>query len=639
VDLPTWLRSIGLPAHASDSYAALLAERGFDCGLVLRTLGDEDLERMGVLMGHRRVVLKNLSTGPELVTTAPSGAAKRGTSSIGSPGANPKRSRGQARWILHPEQATREASQLKKSPSQALAEDLGITREQARPMLSAHASETGQGSTSPSRKQCAPKRTASQVLAEDLGITRDQARQMIPTHEPAVTEAKEIATHAASSALPRSRSQCLAADTGLDLPSAREILRENDEASGNGASKPLHGLFYQALPTIARLPGAEAAAGVWTEHGTLQICNSGSPASSMIAGFDLDSTLVETKSGKTFAEHADDWRWWHDSVPGKLRDLAKEGFKLVVFTNQKGVGTGTTPLAQFRRRIDAIQLSAGVPLLTLAATGDDMFRKPRTGGWDYLIRELNGDKPAALGRCIFVGDAAGRRAERGHKRDFSDTDLKFALNLGVRFHTPESFFLGGDERTCPETFPFDPRRLGDPCCALPTGLGPPPGAPVELVVVVGAPGAGKSWLAAARFAGYTRANQDLLKTRDRCLRVVVDSLRDGRPAIVDNTNRDAPTRKCYLDAAKAAGVAARAVVVDIPVEMCMHLNRYRAFSAHLPEHRGRDAVPAPIIHKFFKEFVRPSLDEGFAEIVTVKAEHFRATGSQGDLALLRCFLD
>ena len=46
-------------------------------------------------------------------------------------------------------------------------------------------------------------------------------------------------------------------------------------------------------------------------------------------------------------------------------------------------------------------------------------------------------------QSFFCGDAAGRKTKT-HK-DFSDTDLKFALNVGVPFKTPEVMFLGEKE--------------------------------------------------------------------------------------------------------------------------------------------------------------------------------------------------
>ena len=47
------------------------------------------------------------------------------------------------------------------------------------------------------------------------------------------------------------------------------------------------------------------------------------------------------------------------------------------------------------------------------------------------------------------GDAAGRKEVNGLKRDFSADDIYFAKALGVRFFTPELYFLGADPRLEP----------------------------------------------------------------------------------------------------------------------------------------------------------------------------------------------
>lgn len=38
-----------------------------------------------------------------------------------------------------------------------------------------------------------------------------------------------------------------------------------------------------------------------------------------------DSTLVTPASGKKFGRDASDWKWWHNSIPGKLKQLHEEG--------------------------------------------------------------------------------------------------------------------------------------------------------------------------------------------------------------------------------------------------------------------------------------------------------------------------
>jgi len=353
--------------------------------------------------------------------------------------------------------------------------------------------------------------------------------------------------------------------------------------------------------------------------------------------------LIKTKSGKAFATDSDDWTWWDPCVPAKLRELVDTNVKLVVFTNQKGFGG--KPTNDLTDRIDKLQKSVGVPLLVLAALGNDVFQKPCVDAWKHMVKESNGGLVPSLADCLFVGDAAGRPATKKPpvKKDVSDTDLKFALNLGVRFQTPEEFFSGpafakATGRPYSMTFDFDPRVLGlgrannsgDTMKIVPSGN-------PELILLVGPPGAGKSSLVSLNFPEYVRANQDTLKTRDKCVKTVTEALKSGKSAIVDNQNKDKATRKAYLDVAKAAGVASRAVLLDLPKELCFHLNRYRLLNARSPEHRD-ESVPALVIHSYFKSVQPPTKEEGFADVLKISLDDFRFRGSPEDLALLRSFL-
>lgn len=49
-----------------------------------------------------------------------------------------------------------------------------------------------------------------------------------------------------------------------------------------------------------------------------------------------DSTLIQTSSGKKFASDAQDWKWWHSSVPNALRRLyTEEGY--AALTGEQGM--------------------------------------------------------------------------------------------------------------------------------------------------------------------------------------------------------------------------------------------------------------------------------------------------------------
>lgn len=49
------------------------------------------------------------------------------------------------------------------------------------------------------------------------------------------------------------------------------------------------------------------------------------PKGVKIAAFDLDGTLISTKTGFIFPNGADDWKWWNDLVPTRLKELHDDG--------------------------------------------------------------------------------------------------------------------------------------------------------------------------------------------------------------------------------------------------------------------------------------------------------------------------
>ena len=158
-----------------------------------------------------------------------------------------------------------------------------------------------------------------------------------------------------------------------------------------------------------------------------------------MAGFDMDWTLIKTKSGKTFAKSASDWEFWHAETHPRLQKLHADGYSIVVFTNQGGVLSGNTKIADLNTKFRAIQKELNVPISFIAAIGSDNFRKPCTGMFSYFEDTVGTvDKNASF----YCGDAAGRAATATTKKDFSADDFKFSSNIGVKFETPESFFLG-----------------------------------------------------------------------------------------------------------------------------------------------------------------------------------------------------
>ena len=72
-------------------------------------------------------------------------------------------------------------------------------------------------------------------------------------------------------------------------------------------------------------------------------------------------------------------------------------------------------------------------MLFLAATLTDRYRKPATGAWEYFLKKFTKDGKVDMKKSFYCGDAAGRPKEGDRKKDFTDTDRKFAINVGLPF--------------------------------------------------------------------------------------------------------------------------------------------------------------------------------------------------------------
>jgi bifunctional polynucleotide phosphatase/kinase len=93
----------------------------------------------------------------------------------------------------------------------------------------------------------------------------------------------------------------------------------------------------------------------WTSENSLMIYNSSKfPGAKRIIGFDLDSTIIKTKSGKKFPTNRNDWDWLYPQVPEVLKKMSLDGYKLVIFTNQAGIQKGKQKASDVQGKITDI---------------------------------------------------------------------------------------------------------------------------------------------------------------------------------------------------------------------------------------------------------------------------------------------
>ncbi|KKZ64652.1 hypothetical protein EMCG_09434 [[Emmonsia] crescens] len=343
-----------------------------------------------------------------------------------------------------------------------------------------------------------------------------------------------------------------------------------------------------------------------------------------IAAFDLDSTLIATKSGRRFPTNEHDWKWWSPSVPSKVKELNDEGCLVVVLSNQKAISLKkdlkggrieSKSLSIFKQKIAAVMQTLDVPFSVYAATENDEFRKPRMGMWREMLDDYDLDVAGLLDleRSIFVGDAAGREG------DHSCVDRDFAANIGIPFKTPEEFFLG--EAPKPVSRAFDPTTYISGSSEDEPNITFSKKNDIELVIFCGSPGSGKStfYWKYLEPLGYERVNQDILKSRPKCLKVAKDYLEAGKSVAVDNTNAGPETRAYWIELAKETKVPIRCIYLSTPPQICKHNDAVRAANPKIesinPE--SRSSLPGIAFGDFQRRFQEPTLSEGFQDITHV----------------------
>jgi bifunctional polynucleotide phosphatase/kinase len=136
------------------------------------------------------------------------------------------------------------------------------------------------------------------------------------------------------------------------------------------------------------------------------------------------------------------------------------------------------------------------------------------------------------------------------------------------------------------------------------------------LLLIGAPGSGKSTFVHTHLKTYERVNQDTLGNADRCMKACRAGLTSGKSVVIDNTNCTAEQRSRYIEIAKSLKIPVRAIHLDTPKDRCMHNNKQRVNNVHRQHHSKK--VADVIIHTFFKKFepLNPG-SEGIKEVITV----------------------
>jgi DNA 3'-phosphatase len=228
-----------------------------------------------------------------------------------------------------------------------------------------------------------------------------------------------------------------------------------------------------------------------------------------LACFDLDWTLVRTYEA-AWPKTPSDIKLLPNRT-STLKLLREKGYTIVIFTNQKST-TENKVQFNYERVNNFINLIPDIPIILLMSTSEDIYRKPNVGMYQILLQMI-----PPITSAFYCGDAAGR------PQDFSDSDIKFAKSAGMKFYTPEQLFLPVQRlKPLPEVAMTD----------IELSMGK------NMVLFVGMPGSGKTTYYQQKLAplGYVHVNQDILKTKNKVLKLTRETVGKGLNICIDATN-------------------------------------------------------------------------------------------------------
>ena len=305
------------------------------------------------------------------------------------------------------------------------------------------------------------------------------------------------------------------------------------------------------------------------------------------AGFDLDGTLIRTKSKRRFPKDKYDWILMNERVKSKLKGLYEDGYTIIVFTNQKNLEKRMKK-SDFRDKCMSIQQKLEVPLIFYVSLQNNYMRKPFPGMFEHYVGKLI--EPLIFGESFYVGDAWSKT------ECFSDSDACFAKNCRLSFYKAGEFFgsaapnvydIGLPQLSRDKQFVTHQLQLAAFI------------ADKQYLFIVGAPATGKTAFCTKYLPDYVRLSKDDYKTPARYRTVIQENIDDK--LVFDNTNSTASSRGrilSYLEDTEKVGY----IVRNVPKKEAMYLNKYRHFIT-----RGKVALlPEVAIYTHYKRLAVPT---------------------------------
>jgi len=324
--------------------------------------------------------------------------------------------------------------------------------------------------------------------------------------------------------------------------------------------------------------------------------------------FDLDGTLIKTKSNKKFPIDKNDWDFLYPNIPNKINSLSN--CFIGIITNQKGL-KNKEMINNWIIKIKNILLEINIDFVFVSLK-DDRFRKPMIGSWEYIYDKIffqtSNINDILLNKIYYIGDAFGR------KNDFSDTDLKFAINCKFKSKTPEIFFgilkkdlEGSIKYPIIEYYNINQQskifKILDKLIKNNDKI---------LIMLIGFPASGKSFLRneiLKRWCQFKYYNNDDINSKEINDKLINKNPENYSYVIDDNTNTNMDKRINILK--KYNSHTKIAIYFNYSLEICFHLNYMRMYWF------GKELVSKIVYNTLQKYFDKNNLNENFDYFIEI----------------------
>lgn len=323
------------------------------------------------------------------------------------------------------------------------------------------------------------------------------------------------------------------------------------------------------------------------------------------ACFDLDHTIIKPKNNKRFPKKDDenDWEFYNFNVAKILRSFHLLKYNILIISNQKKLNDN---LSVWVNKIKNVIKILNIPI-TIIGLISDKYRKPLPTIWNENYSNYSKGS-------FYCGDACGLDKRIVNyitlPKDFSDVDIKFALNCNLQFKSRDDLIIRYQYDSLKNyivKYP-DITKLIKSNNFNNTLINKLNNMKKTMIINVGYSGCGKTYF--SKKLNYIHINNDT-NSAPKIKNLLNNALQNSDNIIIDNTNLNTINRLHYIDIAKKNNYNIICLYFNISLDICKHNNIYRHYKYN------QNIIPDIAYNVQKKTFVEPSISEGFGEIIKI----------------------